>query len=87
MYNYYRELKRRLFISETYPNGMAFSSAGAAPLPFSDDMIKDFLPRKRLTIKGEQLRITGPSRGDVRTRNWVTRHRSMQKKGTLIAPV
>ena len=64
----------------SYPNGVVFSSAGAPPIPFSDDIVKEFLTKNRLATEGELLRAIRRSLGDVLTRRRVTRHGSMQRK-------
>ena len=53
---------------------------GAPPIPFSDDIIKEFLTKYRLATEGKLLRAIRRSLGDVLTRRRVTRHGSMQRE-------
>ena len=65
-----------------YPN-MVFSSVGAPPIPFSEDIVNDNLVKKRLETKEQLFRVAKQSLGDVFTRNRVTRHGSIQRKNVL----
>ena len=62
---------------------MAFSSAGGTPIPFSVDIIKGILVKKRLETKRGLVRPIRANVRDVLARKWVTRHDSMQRKEDL----
>lgn len=62
----------------SYPKGAAFSSVGAPPVPFSEDIAND-LVKKALATKERLFRATKSLRGALPTtrRN---RHDSMQRE-------